>query len=172
MATRQSHINGSIAPVRYVSCSHRCLIVVWAPNLGASSYSIDNGRCHDDVIKWKHFPRYWPFVRGIHRWPMDSPHKGQRRGALMFSLICAWTNGWANNRDAGDLGRHHAHYDVTEMVTIKSVCIITKLKRFPQNDCWPFVMETTGPRLNIKTVLSTYGDFHVKDKTAVRTSYL
>ena len=32
--------------------------------------------------------------------------------------------------------------------------------------------DTTGPRLNIKTVLSTYGDFHVKDKTAVRTSYL
>ena len=31
---------------------------------------------------------------------------------------------------------------------------------------------TAGPRLNIKTVLSTYGDFHVKDKTAVRTSYL
>ena len=31
---------------------------------------------------------------------------------------------------------------------------------------------TPGPRLNIKTVLSTYGDFHVKDKTAVRTSYL
>ena len=30
----------------------------------------------------------------------------------------------------------------------------------------------TGPRLNIKTILSTYGDFHVKDKTAVRTSYL
>ena len=22
---------------------------------------------HDDVIKWKHFPRYWPSVRGIHR---------------------------------------------------------------------------------------------------------
>ena len=31
---------------------------------------------------------------------------------------------------------------------------------------------SAGPRLNIKTVLSTYGDFHVKDKTAVRTSYL
>ena len=40
--------------------------------------------CHDDVIKWKHFPRNWPFVRGIHRWPMTSPHKGQWRGALMF----------------------------------------------------------------------------------------
>ena len=35
-----------------------------------------------------------------------------------------------------------------------------------------FEIEESGPRLNIKTVLSTYGDFHVKDKTAVRTSYL
>ena len=34
------------------------------------------------------------------------------------------------------------------------------------------IANRTGPRLNIKTVLSTYGDFHVKDKTAVRTSYL
>ena len=33
----------------------------------------------------------------------------------MFSLICAWTNDWANNRDAGDLRRHRAHYDVTVM---------------------------------------------------------
>ena len=53
---------------------------------------------HDDVIKWKHFPRYWPFVQGIHRSPVNSPHKGQWRGALMFSLICTWTNGRANNR--------------------------------------------------------------------------
>ena len=45
--------------------------------------------CHDDVVKWKHFPRYWPFVRGIHRSPVNSTHKGQWRGALMFSLICA-----------------------------------------------------------------------------------
>ena len=68
---------------------------------------------HDDVIKWKYFPRYWPFVMGIHRSPMDSLHKGQWRRALMFSLICAWTKGWANDRDVGDLRRHCAHYDVT-----------------------------------------------------------
>ena len=60
---------------------------------------------HDDVIKWKHFLRYWPFVRGIHR----------SRGALMLSLICAWTDGWVKNRYAGDLRRHRAHYDVTVM---------------------------------------------------------
>ena len=71
---------------------------------------------HDDVIKWKHFPRYWPFVRGIHRSPVNSPHKGQWRGALMFSSICTWINGWENNREAGDLRRHRAHYDVTVMV--------------------------------------------------------
>ena len=63
---------------------------------------------HDDVIKWNNFPRYCPFVRGIHLWPVNSPHKGQWRGALMFSLICVWTNGWVNNRDA--------HYDVTVIV--------------------------------------------------------
>ena len=34
-------------------------------------------------------------------------------GALMFSLICAWSYGWANNQDAGDVRRHCAHYDVT-----------------------------------------------------------
>ena len=46
--------------------------------------------------------------------PVDSPHKGQCRGALI-SLIRARTNGWANNRDAGDLRRHRAHYGVTVM---------------------------------------------------------
>ena len=39
---------------------------------------------HGDVTKWKHFPRYWPFVRGIHRSSLNSPHKGLWRGALMF----------------------------------------------------------------------------------------
>ena len=75
---------------------------------------------HDDVIKWKHFPRYWPFVRGIHRSPVNSPHKGQWRGALMFTLICARINGWVNNHEAGDLRRHHAHYDVIVMFAVHS----------------------------------------------------
>ena len=76
--------------------------------------------CHDDVIKWKRFPRYWPFVRGIHRGPVNSPHKGQWRGALVFSLICVWINGWVNNREAGDLRGYPAHYDVTVMVMFRT----------------------------------------------------
>ena len=61
---------------------------------------------HDDVIKWKHFPRYWPFGRRIHRSPVNSPHKVQWSGDLMFSLICDWINGWVNNSEADDLRRH------------------------------------------------------------------
>ena len=70
---------------------------------------------NDDVIKWEHFPRYLPFVRGIHRLPVNSPHKDQWRAALMLSLICVWINCWVNNREAGDLRRHHGHYDVNVM---------------------------------------------------------
>ena len=70
---------------------------------------------HDDTMKWKHFPHHWPSVWGIHRSPVNSPHKGQWHRALMVSLICTWTNSWVNNWDAGDLRCHHAHYDITVM---------------------------------------------------------
>ena len=70
---------------------------------------------HDDVLKWKHFPRYWPVVRGNNWSPVNSHHKGQWRGALMFSLICTWINGWVNNREVGALRRSRAHCDVNVM---------------------------------------------------------
>ena len=86
------HEYGSPAGIHSAACNNVVLCYV--------KIYIDT---HDDVIKWKHFPRYWPFVRGIHRSPVNSPHKGQWRGALMFSLICAWINDWVNNREAGVL---------------------------------------------------------------------
>ena len=65
---------------------------------------------------WRHqmetFSALLAIVRGI---PVNSPHKGQWRGALMFSLISARINGWVNNREAGDLRRILPHYDVTVM---------------------------------------------------------
>ena len=67
---------------------------------------------------WRHqtetFPRYWPFARS----PVNSPQRGQWRGALMFSLICVWINDWVNNREAGNLRRCRAHYDVIVMHTL------------------------------------------------------
>ena len=50
-------------------------------------------------------------------------HKGQWRGAVMFSLTCARINGWVNNREAGDLRRNCAHYDITVMLC--RLCVTT-----------------------------------------------
>ena len=47
--------------------------------------------------------------------PVNSPHKDQWRGALMFSLICVWITGWVSKREAGDLRRHRGHHDVNVM---------------------------------------------------------
>ena len=69
---------------------------------------------------WRHqmetFSALLAFVRGIQQSKVNFSHKGQRRRALMFSLICAWANVWASNRDAGDL-RHNRAHDVTVMST-------------------------------------------------------
>ena len=71
---------------------------------------------------WRHqmetFSRYWPFMRGIHRFPVNSPHKGQWRGPLMLSLICGRINDWVNNHKAGDLRRNRAHYDISVMTNL------------------------------------------------------
>ena len=96
-------------------------IKIWAGDkskLGSFMLTKHEAPSHDDVIKWKHFSRYWPFVWEIHWSPVNSPHKGEWRGALMFSFICARMNGWVNNHEAGDLRRHRAHYDITVMVLI------------------------------------------------------
>ena len=74
-----------------------------ADDLQQVSHLISPRDDHDDVIKWKTVPPYWPFVRGIHWSLVNSPHKGQWCEALIFSLIFAWTNSWVNNREAGDL---------------------------------------------------------------------
>ena len=67
---------------------------------------------------WRHqmetFSAILALCAGIHWSPVNSPHKGQWRGALMFSLIC-WINDWVNNDEAGDLRCHRAHYDVSVM---------------------------------------------------------
>ena len=81
---------------------------------------------HEDVID---FPRYWPFVRAIHRSSVNSPHKNQWRRALVLSLISAWINDWVNNHEPGDLRRHRSRYDVTVIrsywvtVTLWKYCI-------------------------------------------------
>ena len=71
--------------------------------------------CHGDVIKWKHFLRYWLLCGEFTgRWwiPLTKASDAQ---LWCFLLICAWTNGWVNNWDAGDLRHHRTQYDVAVM---------------------------------------------------------
>ena len=118
ISERLSH---RVIPSSYDCTRRERVCNVWANETNGYACNVSYRRIvkssnlHDNVIKWKHFPRYWPFVRGIYRPPVNSPHKGRWRGALMFSLIHAWTNSWANNGDTGDLRRHRAHYDVSVM---------------------------------------------------------
>ena len=123
--------NGESTPIDSVQNN---IFVIWTRF--TAKHTIDDfkraeRKCHDDVIKWKLFPRYWPFVWGIHRSPVNSPHKGLWRGAMLFSLICAWISSGVNNREAGDLRRHRAHYDVTVMNGFLSIWFTsaTKLKK-------------------------------------------
>ena len=129
--TKEYHVPCKITQVcfRKVGCS---VFISWssaafAPLSQRGSWDDESNKVkfsimvHDDVIKWKHIPPYWPIVREIHRLPFYSPHKGQWRAALMLSLICTWTNrnNLVNNLYADDLRRHRAHYDVTEMTYIR-----------------------------------------------------
>ena len=68
-------------------------------------------------------------MQGIHRSLVNSSHKSQWRRALMFSLICTWTNGWANSWDAGDLRCHCTHYNITVML------MASNSVRAVQGDC-------------------------------------
>ena len=120
-------------------------------------------------------------VRGIHRSPVNSPHKGQWRRALILPLICAWINGCANNREAGDLRRHRAHYDVTVMLhhgmfdrkiwdvfcefklwfTVglchrSSACIISRWIQLLYNNTRLYVLREGTPFLAIKSKLGIF----------------
>ena len=100
----------SIASVRLYSELIQMYTYIQRDGKGLALLKVEN----PISIKWKPF-RVTGLLCGEftgHRW---IPCKGQWRGVLMLSLICAWINGLVNNRDAGDLWRHRAHYDVIVM---------------------------------------------------------
>ena len=78
-------------------------------------------------------------ARGIHRWPVDSPHKGLWHGELIFSLMRLWTNSWAISRDAGELRCNGAHFDVTVMSTpvLTDMTIQIFWRSSQSAACWP-----------------------------------
>ena len=93
----------SVLPVKLLCSKSRCVFLI-----------------HDDVVKWKHFPRYWPFVRGIHRCIPRIKASDAELWCFIWSAL--WINGWVNNREAGDLRRHCSHYDVFVM-SLADICV-------------------------------------------------
>ena len=85
---------------------------------------------HDDVINWLHFFALLALSAGNSPVTGEFPSQNQWCRALMFSLICAWINGWANNRESGDLRRHHVHNNVTAMDLFRFVYYVIVLRRF------------------------------------------
>ena len=72
--------------------------------------------CNDDkIMTWEHFPCDWPFLWG--NLPVTGGLPSQRTGALMFSLIYAWTNGWTDSGIARDFDTPWRSWDVTLMMT-------------------------------------------------------
>ena len=148
---------------------------------------LDSEGFHNDVIKWKHFLGYRPFVRGIHRWPVNSPHKGQWCGALMFSLICTWINGCINNREPGDLRHRCTHYDIIVILSShvnNSVCIQRDLLHWVTDphhqENLTAIFNSQSPNIFVpvdkrtpsqyKDGVSRYWEFHYKDKMVVTPS--
>ena len=87
------------------------------------------------------------FCVEIHRWPVKSPHKSQWRGALVFSMISAWTNSWASNGYAGDLRRHRAHYNVIVIWMKINQWISLKLLLWAPINNGPTFVEVSQPVL-------------------------
>ena len=110
--------------------TQKFLQVTWAPNALQVIHNSVQAKNSPDSI-WISQPKQYPIAWWRHRMetfsallaicagnspvPVNSPHKGQWRGALVFSLICVWIHDRVNNREAGDLRRYRAHHDVTVM---------------------------------------------------------
>ena len=128
----ESRITDSSLATSGVMAWHNLVNIAWGNGLLPEDYrplpepALTNHE-HDDVIKWKNVPRYWSFVRVIHQSPVNSPHKGHWRRALVFYFVCAWINCWVNNREADDLRRHRASATSQEMLDISLLNIGFKI---------------------------------------------
>ena len=98
---------------------------------------------HDDVIKWKLFPRCWPYCGEFagHRWIHLTKDSDAELWYFLWSA--RWINGWLNNRETGDLRRHRAHYDVIVMENGYSLPPISWQTCVNIASCWSLLYQVT-----------------------------
>ena len=125
----------------------RCGRLAWNATLNCrlSSHSAKSSCCLFFTTLWRHQMETFSALlalcagnspAGNSPLPVNSPHKGQWRGTLMFYLICAWINDWANNREAGDLWHHRGHYDVNVMKNMMIYISSGILLNLPITEIW------------------------------------
>ena len=104
----------------YIYMFYYILMVYFLQNTQNRHPTACPGRMSSRVTWWRHqmetFSVLLALCTGNSPVTVNSPHKGQWRRALMFSLICTWINDWVNKGEAGDLRCHRPHYDVTVML--------------------------------------------------------
>ena len=114
---------------------------------------------------------------------VNSPHKGQWRGVLIFLWSAPSIKGWVNNREAGDLRHHRAHYDVIVILSWHENLHLPKTSsnlfqnniRYNGAIIWSKIRTAAfnpGPWFNINMSSYRYRKSHCGDKTVVRSSYL
>ena len=126
-------------------------MVLFNISITQSPNSTNASRLHDDVIIWKHLPRYWPLCGEFtgNRWiPLTKAGDAE---LWCFLWSAPWINGWVNNRKAGNLRRHRAHYDA--IVMCEELDGMWRSSRYPIILFIHSFVITTSPNGNISALL-------------------
>ena len=105
---------GGVGGVLQLNSSGNNLICILSQKINTNSvdyrhWTTSNFLKHEDIVTWKHFLHYWPFMRRLHLSFMASVHEESIKQALMFYLVLTRTSCWINSWVAGDLRWHDAH---------------------------------------------------------------
>ena len=100
-------------------------IIAWYRGTHDSVRGMHQTTSYHMMTSWKHFPRYWSFVVEFtgDRWIPRT--KASDAGLWCFLWSGPWINDWVNNRGAGDLRRHRAHYDVIVMNSVRPNTLVS-----------------------------------------------
>ena len=127
----------------------------WNPNTPSATasttsiaiYLTQHPQRHEAVIRWEHFPHYWPFVGVMHRSPVISPQWSPVTRRFDVFLICARINVWVNIREARDLRSHRTHRDVIVMVHLVDMFWLHCTERHIRFIYCVFLLELNVPKI-------------------------
>ena len=119
---------------------------------------------HEDVVSWKRFPHYWPFVRGIHRWPVNSPRKGPVMRIVDAYFVVIVENFWTNHRVVGNTMKNNMSLDIHVQTNASLTCWLTGLLHQCPPKVWDFFYRSCSMhRYNWNYVYKIYTRFYAQN---------